>query len=71
MTLSRIDETATQRVGSLEVIFGPMFSGKSTELQRRLRRHTMASRRVLVVKYAGDNRYDLSLIHISEPTRPY
>lgn len=58
MTLSRIDETATQRVGSLEVIFGPMFSGKSTELQRRLRRHTMASRRVLVVKYAGDNRYD-------------
>ncbi|ABO93888.1 predicted protein, partial [Ostreococcus lucimarinus CCE9901] len=44
--------------GSLEVIFGPMFSGKSTELQRRLRRHTMASRRVLVVKYAGDNRYD-------------
>ena len=44
--------------GSLEVIFGPMFSGKSTELQRRLRRHTVASRRVLVVKHAGDNRYD-------------
>ena len=44
--------------GGLEVIFGPMFSGKSTELQRRLRRHTVANRRVLVVKYAGDNRYD-------------
>ena len=44
--------------GSLQVIFGPMFSGKSTELQRRLRRHTVANRRVLVVKYAGDNRYD-------------
>ena len=50
--------SSSPRRGSLEVIFGPMFSGKSTELQRRLRRHTVANRRVLVVKYAGDNRYD-------------
>ena len=47
--LARIDEDGAH-AGSLEVIFGPMFSGKSTELQRRLRRHTVASRRVLVVK---------------------
>ena len=50
--LARIDEDGAH-AGSLEVIFGPMFSGKSTELQRRLRRHTVASRRVLVVKHAG------------------
>lgn len=55
--LTRIDEDGSKS-GSLEVIFGPMFSGKSTELQRRLRRHNVANRRVLVVKYAGDNRYD-------------
>ena len=59
--LGRIEEddaAMPTTVGKLQVIFGPMFSGKSTELQRRLRRHTVASRRVLVVKYAGDNRYD-------------
>ena len=50
--LARIDEDGAH-AGSLEVIFGPMFSGKSTELQRRLRRHTVASRRVLVVKRGG------------------
>ena len=60
--LGRIEEdddaAMPTTVGKLQVIFGPMFSGKSTELQRRLRRHTVANRRVLVVKYAGDNRYD-------------
>ena len=35
-----------------------MFSGKSTELARRIRRHKIANARVLVVKYAGDTRYE-------------
>jgi len=55
---TRGDRDDARATGSLQVIFGPMFSGKSTELQRRLRRHVVANRRVLVVKYAGDNRYD-------------
>ncbi|KAJ4457524.1 putative Thymidine kinase; cytosolic [Paratrimastix pyriformis] len=43
--------------GRLELILGPMFSGKSTELQRRIRRHQAAKRRCLVIKYKRDTRY--------------
>jgi thymidine kinase len=35
-----------------------MFSGKSTELTRRIRRHQMANRQCLVVKYVGDTRFE-------------
>ena len=35
-----------------------MFSGKSTELARRIRRHKVANLQCLVVKYAGDTRYE-------------
>lgn len=43
--------------GSIELILGPMFSGKSTELIRRIRRLTVASKKCLVVKYFRDVRY--------------
>ncbi len=43
--------------GWIEVICGPMFSGKSEELIRRLRRATIARKRVQVFKPALDNRY--------------
>jgi thymidine kinase len=36
---------------------GPMFSGKSTEMLRRVRRYQAAKRRCLVIKYARDTRY--------------
>ena len=35
-----------------------MFSGKSTELARRIRRHKVANKQCIVVKYAGDTRYE-------------
>src|SRR5512133_3811978 len=44
-------------VGWIEVICGPMFSGKSEELIRRLRRAMIARKRVQVFKPAIDNRY--------------
>ncbi|XP_050702971.1 thymidine kinase, cytosolic-like [Eriocheir sinensis] len=44
--------------GQIQVIFGPMFSGKTTELMRRLRRYQLAAHSCLVIKYAADNRYD-------------
>lgn len=34
-----------------------MFSGKTTELIRRLKRYTFAQYRCLIVRYAKDNRY--------------
>ncbi len=42
--------------GILEVICGPMFSGKSEELMRRLRRAKIAKQRVAVFKHALDDR---------------
>ena len=44
-------------MGWIEVICGPMFSGKSEELMRRLRRATIARKRVQVFKPVIDTRY--------------
>lgn len=43
--------------GSLEVICGSMFSGKTEELIRRLKRVRIANQRLLVVKPAIDTRF--------------
>jgi thymidine kinase len=43
--------------GSIEVITGSMFSGKTDELIRRLRRATIARQKVQVFKPVIDNRY--------------
>ncbi|XP_075072824.1 thymidine kinase, cytosolic [Mixophyes fleayi] len=43
--------------GQIQVIFGPMFSGKSTELIRRVRRFQIAQYKCMVIKYAKDTRY--------------
>ncbi len=44
--------------GHIEVIVGPMFSGKSEELIRRVNRAVIAKQNVQVFKPAIDNRYD-------------
>ncbi len=44
-------------MGWIEVICGPMFSGKSEELIRRLRRAEIARQRVQIFKPTIDNRY--------------
>lgn len=46
-----------QKLGSVEVICGSMFSGKSEELIRRVRRAGIARQRIAVFKPALDNRY--------------
>jgi len=48
-----------QHGGWLEVVCGPMFSGKSEELIRRLRRAEIAGQRALIVKPQIDDRYDI------------
>lgn len=45
------------RRGSVEVITGSMFSGKTEELIRRLRRAQFAGLKVVIFKPAVDNRY--------------
>lgn len=46
------------KTGWIEVICGPMFSGKSEELIRRLRRAEIARQRLQIFKHAIDARYD-------------
>jgi thymidine kinase len=46
--------------GTLELITGTMFSGKSTELIRRINRYEIAGRRVQLFKPALDDRYGLA-----------
>ncbi|CAB3406762.1 unnamed protein product [Caenorhabditis bovis] len=50
------------RVGSITMIIGPMFSGKTTELLRLHERQIIAKRNCVLVKYAGDTRYDPDLV---------
>ena len=54
MSQSTISE---QYNGFIEIIIGPMFSGKSSELMRKVKRYTIAQKKCLVVNYSQDNRY--------------
>jgi len=46
-----------KHVGSIEVICGGMFSGKTEELLRRARRALIAGQKLILIKPAQDNRY--------------
>ncbi|XP_012516778.1 PREDICTED: thymidine kinase, cytosolic isoform X1 [Propithecus coquereli] len=56
---STVKGTKVRRKES-KVILGPMFSGKSSELMRRVRRFQIAQYECLVIKYAKDTRYSNS-----------
>ena len=45
-------------MGSIHLILGPMYSGKSSELIRRYRRYNIGGQKCLLVKYHLDTRYD-------------
>ncbi len=55
-------QSTPQTLGILEVICGPMFSGKSEELIRRLRRAKIARQTTIVFKPSIDHRYGLEYI---------
>ena len=46
--------------GEIQVIFGPMFSGKTTELLRRIRRYQIRNNSCIVIK-TPESRYDEEL----------
>ncbi len=45
------------RKGKIEIIMGPMFSGKSSELIRRLTIHGIAKKNIVVFKHKSDDRF--------------
>ncbi len=59
------------KTGWIEVICGPMFSGKSEELIKRIRRAQIARRRVQIFKHGSDSRYDTtSIVSHSQQSLP-
>jgi len=57
-TIGAVIRIPPRRGGWLEAISGPMFSGKSEEMIRRLRRAEIAGQRVVIFKPRIDDRYD-------------
>src|SRR5207248_10826853 len=55
-------DVLNHRGGWIEVIAGGMFSGKSEELIRRVRRAEIARQRTQIFKPAVDNRFDVKRI---------
>jgi len=43
--------------GRIELILGPMFSGKSTRLIERIRKYTYKEKKTIMIKYYADQRY--------------
>jgi thymidine kinase len=43
--------------GRIELIIGCMFSGKSTELIRKIRKYQVLKKKILVINHSLDNRY--------------
>ena len=52
-----LQQTRNEQILIAEAIIGPMFSGKTTELPRRVKRYSDRQKSRVVVKNAGDLRY--------------
>lgn len=48
--------------GTIHVILGPMYSGKTTELQRIITRYSLAGKKTVVFKHSSDTRYDAQYV---------
>lgn len=53
-----IQDKRKEEAGWIEVITGPMFSGKTEELMRRIRRAKIANQKIEIFKPEIDSRYD-------------
>ena len=51
-------ESKQKHTGQIELVIGPMFSEKTTELISRIRRAALADQAVILIKYEDDCRYD-------------
>ena len=56
------NKNGKKKQGTLEVICGPMFSGKSEELIRRLRRAQFAKLNILTCKHSFDDRHMIECV---------
>jgi thymidine kinase len=52
----------SQSSGYLELILGPMFSGKTTRLVQHYKKYSYIGKKIAVINYADDTRYHDSLL---------
>jgi thymidine kinase len=52
----------TESTGYLELILGPMFSGKTTQIIQIYKKYTYIGKKVSVINYYADTRYDDSML---------
>jgi thymidine kinase len=57
-----LEEKVNSKSGSVEIICGSMFSGKTEEMIRRLRRARIAKQNIQVFKPVIDNRYNVDKV---------
>jgi thymidine kinase len=50
--------------GQLDLVLGCMFSGKSTELIRRIRLYRLVKKNILVISHTADARYERSEVNV-------
>ncbi len=62
MIYSMFENENNSSRGSIEVICGSMFSGKTEELLRRLKRARIANQPVMIFKPSVDTRYDIEQV---------
>ena len=48
--------------GQFNLILGPMFAEKSTQLIRRYNRYTIGDKKCIMIKYKNDDRYDQKMV---------
>jgi len=56
ITTTSFPKTTHPILSPVQLILGPMFSGKTTELGRRMKRYEIAEKKVVVLKWIGDTR---------------
>jgi len=62
-------EIAHLQCGRLELIIGNMFSGKSSELIRRIYRERSINKKIVVINFSGDNRYSQNSVATHDNTK--
>lgn len=48
--------------GKINLIMGPMYSGKTSTLLNRYRRYILGGKTCILIKYEGDNRYEEDMV---------
>jgi len=61
-TKYRTEIDQSKHKGEINLIIGPMYSGKSSELIRRFNRHKIGGKKCIMIKQISDTRYDATKV---------